>query len=205
MYILFYSERVASCTNFIKHAQDCGIFRFFTELYCVDKMDKNAILNSGIKEVPCVLIKTPNGSQIYEGESAFKWLQEIIFSRQKSMIDRATEQRRQILIEANAKRDNGPREHAPMETAGVSDNFSYVSVGLVDQALPKSFMVLGNEDNNKILTFNTKGKEQKIDRIQQDKISEQYEKNRKMQDSMLKQEMNQNIINTVYNTKSKEM
>lgn len=196
-YILFYS-RDQNSNNFISLIESKGLSKFFVPR-SIDSMKTEEIAESGIKEVPTVIERFPNGYQMYGGKKAFEWLGQKIQAREQTMINQVTEQRRRI-IQMNAQ--NGKNSdmlmgHKPLETSGVSDTFAYVDL---NQPQPKAFMQYGSDEQNRIFTFG--GKEDKITINNMEKIKTDYEKKLKVQNEMIEKGIERQLIETVYNAET---
>jgi hypothetical protein len=184
---LFYSSRCESSNQFIRIIQNKGLQNMFN-LLTIDTMPRDQLINLGIKFTPMIVIKDANSNSRYEGSRAFEWLENIIRFREQNLAKIAEENRRK-LIQSNqtqtAVQNQAPiLAHRPMETAGVSDSFSYVTDELQDMAQPKSFMPYGSDSEFKIITVNSnEGKLQA------------HELNTKLRDYKTKHEAQTNLIN----------
>ena len=184
---LFYSNRCESSNQFIRIIQNKGIKNIFN-LLSIDTMPRDQLIALGIKFTPMVVIKDSNSNSRYEGSRAFEWLENIIRFREQNLAKIAEENRRK-LIQSNQSQPVVQNQaqiiaHRPMETSGVSDNFSYVTDELQDMAQPKSFMPYGSDSEFKIITVNSN--ESKI---------QAHELNSKLRDYKIKHEAQTNLIN----------
>ena len=138
-----------------------------------------------------VVLKNNNQSVSHEGKNAFQWLNNFIEFRRQNMIKMAEVERNRI-IKANKTQNDNVLSYKPLETSGISDIFAYVDV---DHYQPKSFMQYG--EDNKIITF--QDNQAKIsEKETQSKINE-YNKNRKAQDSQIESLIQNNLKETLYN------
>jgi hypothetical protein len=187
---LFYSHRCESSANFIRIIQSEGIQNLFN-IIDIDKMTTDQIIKLGIKFTPMVVLKNNNQSVSHEGKNAFQWLNNFIEFRRQNMIKMAEVERNRI-IKANKTQNDNVLSYKPLETSGISDIFAYVDV---DHYQPKSFMQYG--EDNKIITF--QDNQAKIsEKETQSKINE-YNKNRKAQDSQIESLIQNNLKETLYN------
>jgi hypothetical protein len=154
MNYLFYSSRCESSTNFIRILTNKGLVNMF-HMISVDQMPVEQIVNLGINFTPMVVIKGQNNqSSSFEGKKAFEWLDSVVKFREENMA-RMVEMNRRKILQANAQtnQNNQILSFQPLETNGISDNFSYTAENLQDVAQPKSFMPYGQDTDFKIVTF----------------------------------------------------
>ena len=201
---LFYSSRCESSNQFIRIIQNKGLKNMFN-LLTIDTMPREQLINLGIKFTPMVVIKDTNTNSRYEGSQAFEWLENIIRFREQNLAKIADENRRKLIKsnQTQAKANNQPQiiAHRPLETTGVSDNFSYVSDELQDMAQPKSFMPYGSDAEFKIITVNSN--ENKLQPHELNSKLKEYKTKHEAQTNLIKQnvedQLKQSLINNIQN------
>ena len=198
---LFYSHRCENSANFIRILQSEGLHNSFN-MMDIDKMTTDQIIKLGIKFTPMVVIRSNNNnnnnnnqSMSHEGKNAFVWLNNLIEFRRQNMIKMAEMERNKIIkTNREANQNENILCYKPLETSGISDIFAYVDV---DHYQPKSFMQYGDDNTNKIITF--QDNQAKIsERETQNKLNE-YDKNRKKQDSQIESLIQNNLKETLFN------
>jgi len=198
---LFYSPRCESSANFIRIVTSEKINTMFT-LISVDTMSTDQLISLGIKKTPMLVLRnqTNETTGVFEGQSAFEWLNNLIQFRRQNMMN-MVEQNRKKLIQSNmaqqVNKDNITGKSD--EFSGISDNFAYVNV---DYVSTKSFLPYGQDDDFKILTF--KDNQGKItERDMKSKIAE-YETTRSKTDgdikNMVETNLKTNLLNQINNT-----
>jgi hypothetical protein len=192
---LFYSHRCENSANFIRIIQSEGIQNLFN-MMDIDKMTTDQIIKLGIKFTPMIVIKNNNNQSIsHEGKNAFVWLNNLIEFRRQNMIKMAEMERNKIIkSNRSVNQNDNILCYKPLETSGISDIFAYVDV---DHYQPKSFMQYGEDNTNKIITF--QDNQAKIsERETQSKLNE-YDNNRKKQDTQIENLIQNNLKETLYN------
>lgn len=181
---LFYSKMCPDCGTFFKIINMEGISNGFN-MISIEDIPATQISKLNLTVVPAVMVLDNGGkSNLYEGQKALEWLRNLVAFRHQNMAKMAEMQRRKILI-SNASSGVGSSGmgHAPMETTGISDDFSYL---ITDHALPKSFMPYGHDDLYKISTpMNTA--ERKMTEGEQKSQLSLYDKSRSMQNASIDQ------------------
>jgi len=200
---LFYSSKCESSAKFIRIIEHRGLRPMF-QLVSVDQMSNDDIIKIQIQFTPMVMIRDQAGrnSSRYEGKKAFEWLENLIRFREQNMAKMAEMNRRKIL-QANhqvAKEQNhNVISFFPLETQGVSDNFSYTSDALQEIAQPKSFMPYGKDGDFKIVTFNnerTKINEREMNTRLKD-FESKYKDDTKNINSVVESQLKQTLINKI--------
>lgn len=199
MYILFYSTQCDKCVNFINILKNNGLVTLFT-FHAVNSMNAQDILAMGIKSVPCVVVKSDNNIQIFEGAGAFKWLENILEFRRQNMVNMANEQRRRLTAIAVKSQNMGPKGHSDVENSGLSDAFAYVDDKL-DIALPKAFQMYGADDMNRIITPHSSNDKYKFNEKETNEMIAKYELMKSKQNDIIEKEIEQQLISAVYNKK----
>jgi hypothetical protein len=193
---LFYSKMCPDCGTFFKIIKMEGIANGFN-MVSVDDIPATQISKLNLTVVPAVMVRDNSGnSNLYEGPKALEWLRNLVQFRHQNMAKMAEMQRRKILISnASAGVGNVGLGHAPMETTGISDDFSYL---ITDHALPKSFMPYGHDDLYKISTpINTA--ERKMSEGEQKSHLSMYDKSRSMQNASIEQYIENQLRETLCN------
>ena len=169
----------------------------------IDQMPIEQITNLGINYTPMIVIRDNNGqNSSFEGKKAFEWLERIVKFREENMARIVEMNRKKILqanIQANAQTQNNILSFLPLETSGISDNFSYTAEHLQDVAQPKSFMPYGGDGDFKIATF--KDDQGKMSTNELDDKLKQYTSKHSEQTSaienIIESQMKNNLINKV--------
>jgi hypothetical protein len=199
---LFYSSRCESSNQFIRIIQNKGLKNMFN-LLSIDTMPREQLINLGIKFTPMVVIKDTNSNSRYEGSRAFEWLENIIRFREQNLAKIAEENRKK-LIQSNQTQTNVQNQpqiiaNRPLETSGVSDNFSYVTDELQDMAQPKSFMPYGSDSEFKIITVNSN--ENKLQPNEMNMKIKEYKVRHEAQTNLINQhvedQLKQSLINNL--------
>jgi hypothetical protein len=198
MNYLFYSSRCESSANFIRILQNKGLINMF-HLVSIDQMPVNKIVELGIQYTPMIVIREQNNSQnssSFEGKKAFEWLERIVKFREENMA-RIVENNRKKILQANSqlKENNNILSFLPLETNGISDNFSYTAEHLQDVAQPKSFMPYGSDGDFKIATF--KENQGKINNNEMNEKLKQYTQKHLQQTEMIENIVENQMKNTL--------
>lgn len=195
---LFYSRNCKSCGDFIRIINQEGIINGFN-MISIDDLSAQQITNLSIKFVPTVIVRDQNGSNIFEAGKAFEWVNNLIQFRRQNMAKMVEMQRRRIIqANINAGVTGVGMEHSPMETSGISDDFSYL---VTDHAQPKSFMPYGHDDQYKIVTLKNLDESRLSEGEQKQRISN-YEKSRTMQNATIEQYIENQLRDTICNNLS---
>ena len=100
---LFYSEKCKFCINLRNVMTNQNIIRMFNEC-CIDKMSPDELIKLGLSTVPTIVIVTTNAQTgkhskgIYENETAFRYIEDMIANRRKNNILRAECDRKIIQV-----------------------------------------------------------------------------------------------------------
>lgn len=189
MYTLFYSTKCNDSMNFLKIITTEGIVNMFNKI-AIETIPRNNLINLGINLVPAVVIKENNQQGIYEGSKAFEWLNNIVQFRRQNMA-RAQNMQRLKAIQTQVMTEG--IGHAPLETSGISDEFSYLTT---DHAQPKSFMPYGHDERHKIVTLNNTG-EGKITETEQKQRTNVYNQTRETQNAAIEQYLENQLKETI--------
>ena len=202
MNYLFYSGRCEDSATLITLLRDKGLINMFN-LVSIDDMSTDQIIKLGLSYTPAVVIREQNNmSSIFEGKKAFEWLERIVRFREENMA-RMVDMNRRRIVQQNAQQNqnNNILAFVPLETSGISDNFSYTADNLSDMAQPKSFMPYGGDGDFKIATF--KEDQPKINKRELDSKIKEYSTKYKEQTNMLENivetQMKHNLINKLSN------
>ncbi len=200
MNYLFYSSRCESSANFIRILQNKGLFNMFQTI-SIDQMPIEQITNLGINYTPMIVIRENNGqNSSFEGKKAFEWLERIVKFREENMARIVEMNRKKILqanSQANAQAQNNILSFLPLETSGISDNFSYTAEHLQDVAQPKSFMPYGADGDFKIATF--KDNQGKMSQAELNDKLKQYTDKHTQQTSSIENTIENQMKNTLIN------
>ena len=201
MNYLFYSSRCESSANFIRILQNKGLINMFN-LLSIDQMPTEQIINLGISYTPMIVIRENNSNSSFEGKKAFEWLERIVKFREENMARIVEMNRKKILhanSEINAQNQNNILSFLPLETTGISDNFSYTSEKLQDVAQPKSFMPYGADGDFRIATFRDDQAKLSSNELN-DKLKQYTDKHSEQTnaiENIIESQMKNNLINKV--------
>lgn len=197
---IFYSTLCNECMNLWQVIYNEGIGRMFIPV-CLDKYTSKQIQNIGlgIKEVPAIVISVQGQLPvIYEGpQKCSQWLTGFTLNRRR-YLSQQIEQQRKIIQKEHAKvrsQEGGPIEYSDAEMEGISDAYAYTDTDLCQ---PKNFVMVGNEENNRIVTIiNTK--DNKIDTNTLKAYVAELEKSRSTDNSKIMQDMERRQIDSIIN------
>lgn len=149
---VFYSTRCNECMNLWQVIYNEGLNKLFIPV-CLDNFKAEDLSKLKIKEIPAIVISEEGRpASIFEGPSyCSQWLTSFTINRRKNLAMQV-EERRRLIQKAQAiarNQDGGPIEYTEAEMDGVSDNYAYTSTDLCQ---PKSFVMVGHEDNCTIIT-----------------------------------------------------
>jgi hypothetical protein len=172
-----------------------GILQWF------DKIDINEkplewLVQMGLKEVPTVLqMGVDNKKELFEGTNAFKWLDTLIKNR-RSSVNQIANMNRQKLLESNRQiNDMGANknltEYVAGEMSGLSDEYGYLQT---DMYQTKNYVDC-HRGGQSIVTINEQGK---LNKNQTDMTIKNANELRDKQTQLLKDEMKQGHIDTVF-------
>jgi len=157
---LFYSNRCPFCKNLMIVMNNQKLLQLF-QLICIDELNTIELLKRGIKQIPTLVIIEQNGKnnqkQIFEGENAGKWVENIITNRRMIMMQNIEKNRNAIQLQNNkSQHTDGMTNYYINEMVGISDSYSYWNDDLrkeVDIPQPKEFIAPSQLDSNRIITF----------------------------------------------------
>lgn len=127
---IFYSKRDNGYSqNLITLIERHGLNKIF-RYELVDNMIEEQITKLGLQTVPTLLVISDNGQQkqqyIYEGNEAFKWIDNFLIGRRQNLMKEA-ESSRKLIQNNNAKEKLTQRlyEYCEAEHSGISDAYAY--------------------------------------------------------------------------------
>jgi len=156
-------------------------------LISIDKMPLEQLRQTGIKNIPALVLTDSNGNtqMCHEGKDAFIWLNNFIQCRRQNLsLMKQTENNRKKIVQANVAVNKDNIGGITNEDNRMSDNYSFVVNDLVDYVQPKTFMPYGNDNNYNIVTFNDDRKDKITERDMKQKINE-YSKSREQIDKQI--------------------
>lgn len=169
--ILFYSNKCNSCKNFIQLLKNNNINNLF-KMKCIDGIQIDKLLKTGIKNVPTLLIKGQNGkTALYECINAFIWIDNFIKYNKN-----APSQEENIVSFLDGYKVD--------ELEGISDTYAFLQS---DDPLPKSFQPYGKDNQFKILTLPSNN--EKILDKDQNILLKKIESERDKQTQQLREQM----------------
>jgi hypothetical protein len=207
--ILFYSNKCKHSNNLRLLMHNNDLLKFFTEK-CIDNMNVDELTEYNLSTVPTLVVIQRNvnnsvqNKNIFEAEAAFNWVQSIIINRRDNIIKSAENSRKLIQLNNAKNNENSFRDHDPLESGGVSDNYAYWTNDVnkdIDLPQPKSFLPFGKEDDYKIIAFNNPfEKDKKINDYEQLNKTNDIKKIRETQDNAYKKQYGENHLNAVIKT-----
>lgn len=200
---LFYSPRCESSMNFIRIITNEKIQNMFT-LISIDTMTREQIISTGMKKTPMIALRDKNNitTGVFEGQSAFEWLNNLIQFRRQNLM-KMVESNRKKIINTNQKTtsDNATFVARTDEQNSISDNYSYIDLDYVSS---KSFMPYGKDTDFKILTFNDSNG--KINQNEMNNKISEYDTFRKQTQSTIENniqnQLKETLINNIQNNQN---
>jgi len=214
-YLFYSNDKQGYCKSFITLLERHGINKMF-RYYLVDEMREEDITKFNLETVPTIMIVSDNGTQKmqqkFEGNNAFKWVENFLISRRQSVIKNA-ENARKLIQNSNAKERLIQKlyEYCPNEHEGVSDTYAYYNEDEtkdINVAQGKTFVngLLNQNDNIGAIpvgdSVNIKEykKKEGLTAVYGNNIHnivKNIENDRKKQDEIMKTNMEQNTINHI--------
>jgi hypothetical protein len=221
---LFYSnyDDKGFCKSLITLLERHNLNKIF-EYKLVDNMTDEQLMKLQLQTVPTLFVisdNTNNGGQkqqfIYEGNDAFKWVDNFLFGRRQSMMKNA-ENSRKLIQNSNSKEKLTQKlyEYCPNEHTGISDGYAYYNEDeKKDINMPQSKMfahglnyqsdnigAIPLPGNGRVKDYKAKeglsavyGNDNNIK-----KVLENMQKERTKQDEILKQNMEEDTVKIVVN------
>lgn len=200
---LFYSTKCNECMNLLQVIINEGINDIIIKV-CLDKLSSKELqqLGSSIREVPTIAVSMGEKIDVFEGPMrCSQWLTNFTLNRRKNLAQQIEHNRRLIQKEhaVQRMREGGPLEYCENEMDGVSDNYAYTATDLFQ---PKSFVMVGNEDSSRIITFTNVNNEKLDDSAMRRYIAEQEsarDRDNQEMKRIMEQKQIQAVINNSYN------
>lgn len=220
---LFYSnfDDQGFCKSLITLLERHGLDKIF-EYKLIDNMTEEQLVKLQLNSVPTLLVITTINNtkqhQLFEGNTAFKWVETFLISRRQAQIKNA-ENSRKLIQSENAKERLKEKlyEYCPMEHGGISDAYAYYNEDEnkdVNLAQTKMFSqynpnVMENDNigaipiNGNINDYKAREGLNATYGNDIKKVINNIELERKKQDEQLKNIIDQNTLHTVANNISK--
>lgn len=152
-YRLFYTaedKEAMNIYNIIVQQGMMGLFRF-TDV--VNDLTVEQLEKLQMTSVPTIVVSSINTKpMVYDGPAACAhFLNELIINRRSTQM-KDVESRMKVIQKAQRDarlKTDGPSEYSEAEMSGKSDNYAYMQT---DMAQPKSFVLIGQEDSNSVIT-----------------------------------------------------
>ncbi len=192
----FYSKKCANSANMWKLLSDEGILQWFEKINADDK-PLEWLVQMGLKCVPTMLVMgVGDKRELFEGPDAFKWLDTLIKNRRAS-VNQIADMNRQKLLESNRHinnttgTNNSLIEYVVGEMSGLSDEYGYLQT---DMYHTKNYVDC-HRGGQSIVTIN---EQEKLNKNQTDASVNATNELRDKQTQILKDEMRQGHIDTVF-------
>lgn len=205
--ILFYSNKCPYCKDLLSVIQNQDMIDFF-DYSCIESMDNDKIIKLGLSTVPTLVLTNESRQQtkILENEDVMKWVKSFILNR-RDYFCKMAEQTRKLIQVNNIKNriSDGLDSYKHMESEGISDQYSYYSEKNVENdiniAQPKSFLPIGQEDQYKIIAYQSDVDNVKLNENDMKKKLNAYSSSRKQEEAQLKAHMEKEQIESVINAR----
>jgi hypothetical protein len=214
-YLFYTNDSQGYCKSLITLLERHGLNKIF-RYYLADEMKDEDIIRFEIETLPTIIVISDNGQQkqqnIYQGNDAFKWVDNFLISRRQALMKNAETSRR-LIQNSNAKDRLTQKlyEYCPGEHSGISDGYSYYNDDETkDINLPQSKMFSNGlsyqNDNLGAIPLPGSGKIKDYRAIEglnaiygndTKKAIQNAEQDRKKQDEQLKQLMEKDTLNTI--------
>lgn len=166
---------------------------------CLDSMPPKDLMSLNVKQVPTIVVCCENQQPvIHEGPMrCSKWLTNFTINRRQNLARHVEQQMRLIQKTHSIARtqEGGPIEYTESEMDGISDSYSYNNT---DLSQPKSFVMIGEEENYCIRTPQINN-EEKIDTNKMMQSLNELEKSRQNDNQQFMNTMERNQIKAVIN------
>lgn len=210
---LIYSNSCQFCNNLLTIMDNENMLPFFT-IIDINKMATEDITGSGIKQVPCLIIKTGISQKtnlpVYkmeQGKDAFEWIKYTILNRRKNQQTDMEMRRKQIIAQnKDLINKDGYRviEYNREEMTGISDMY-----GLIDEKLNEVNNLVGTKCfadldtiGTSIISVPTEAYDnQKVNESQMKEIIEKINEERQREDNINAYKLKEQQINIINNFK----
>jgi hypothetical protein len=196
-YTLFYANGDSESMNIYNIILRNDLGRIF-EATDVTQMSVNELERLQMKKLPTIVISSANTSpDVRDGPSACaQFLNMMIVNRRATQIQEAETRMKMIQMAQKESRmkTEGPSEYSEAEMSGSSDNYSYMQS---DVFQPKAFVLIGQEDTLNVITPQLN--ETKINKKQMSADLSTLERQRQMDLSGYKTDMEQRQIDAIFN------
>ena len=205
--ILFYSKTCPFCKTLMLAMKNEGMLERF-KLICVNNMSMSELVSSGISKTPTIIIVNEQdgrklSQQIYEGQEAGKWIENIINNRRMMLIQNVEMQRRNIELQnMKARNADGMVDYFITDNK-ISDTCSFFHPDIkleLDIAQPKNFVPAYAEERIVTICNDYEDKVKLCPAETKAKMSE-LENMRNKDTTMLKQSMEKEQIERLMNNR----
>jgi hypothetical protein len=127
IFISYKHDDEGFCKSLITLLERHNLMQMF-EPKIIEKMTPEQLTQLKIEHVPALLIinKQTNAQQFFEGNNAFKWIDNLIINKRQSMMNNVDNQRK--VIQNNNIKENfkeGMLDYCPNEQSGLSEGYAY--------------------------------------------------------------------------------
>jgi len=210
---LIYSKSCQYCNNLLTIMNNENMLPFFN-IIDINKISTEDISSSGIKQVPCLIIKTgtsqKTGQTMYkmeQGKDAFEWVKYTILNRRKNQQTDMEMRRKQIIAqnkELISKDGYRVIEYNREEMTGITDMY-----GLIDENLNEVNELVGTKCyadldalGTSIISIPTEPyDDQKVNESQMKEIIEKINEERQKEDYINANKLKEQQINIINNFK----
>lgn len=216
-YLFYTNDSQGFCKSLMTLIERHNLNKMF-KYYLVDKMNDEDITKFNLETIPTIIIVFDNGQQkqqqSFQGNDAFKWIENFIVSRRQALLKNA-EMSRRIIQNSNAKDRLTQKlyEYCPNEHSGISDAYAYYNEDETkDINLPqgKTFVNGLNYQNDNLGAIPLPGNGKMKDYRKTEGLNAIYggdikkainnaENERKKQEEQLKKTMEQDTLNIIIN------